>query len=775
MKTIKEWLKSVENPILRKVLLMRYDEKFVQINLYKDSLADSILSAFQWNLTVESYDFWENVYDDLINSNESQTFNAKYPVMQIEWLDENECIHCETEEEAYQIGKLVNSETTPEKDMCYYRNGSVYYISRIHFNHQTYPAKLFIKQENKMENLLEEAKKRYPIGCRFKDCISAIAQESWGTGVNNLKQDPNIRIICQVKSEYGVATSHVYYNSKWAEYIEVFGFKVGDVVDVNILEKWCTQNNNWLNSKTNKWCTNNSNLSELVDGNILEITKIQYINDAISFTFNSKGCIKLCVKAEGLREFINSKQKQMKTLTELPEYFVVKQDESNPLWQKYIDWLNKTYHNDHTGCKQAYYGFDGRRSSCCFFNIENFNNNPTIITLEQWNSIVNKPKFEVGKWYRLKYHKTSYGRCSNSILKSNYMDYDALISNGNFSNQKGSCDTRDDRLELIIDLSEIQQYLLNGHVDKWFTIENLSEGKCAVINDGTVEELQLVLNTAFPKDDCCWENKKIRNQIMSYKYVVKHKSEDGLWDTTVVEPIIPTQSVKLFIKQLQNENFTNMQVQILTLGQLKSLYKLDTCKEWQSIISDYIAKSYLLYDECKINIEQKDIEYAQKHCNKKQLQLLKDAGLKFEEECPYKIGDWVVVTCPGKQYIEQIETISINPLYITTKNALAGIDNNIRLATLEEIKYAQIEWDKLKTGSVVKIKLTDNVCGNKTEGFNYNKPFDIVYYNTLHCIFENHFLKKALLDKYITVHQTGKFLAFNATNTIDFISEVISY
>lgn len=28
---------------------------------------------------------------------------------------------------------------------------------------------------------------------------------------------------------------------------------------------------------------------------------------------------------------------------ELPKYFVIKRDASNPLWQKYINWLNETY------------------------------------------------------------------------------------------------------------------------------------------------------------------------------------------------------------------------------------------------------------------------------------------------------------------------------------------------------------------------------------------------------------------------------------------------
>lgn len=32
-----------------------------------------------------------------------------------------------------------------------------------------------------------------------------------------------------------------------------------------------------------------------------------------------------------------------------------------------------------------------------------------------------------------------------------------------------------------------------------FTIQDLTNGKCAVINDGTLDELKEVLNLAFPK------------------------------------------------------------------------------------------------------------------------------------------------------------------------------------------------------------------------------------------------------------------------------------
>ena len=82
----------------------------------------------------------------------------------------------------------------------------------------------------------------------------------------------------------------------------------------------------------------------------------------------------------------------------LPKYFVIKKDETNPLWKKYITWLNKTY-NTYWGSLFEYYGFDG--SKCCggtnaVDNIKYFENNPTLLTLEQWDEIVNPKTLKAG-------------------------------------------------------------------------------------------------------------------------------------------------------------------------------------------------------------------------------------------------------------------------------------------------------------------------------------------------------------------------------------------
>ena len=71
----------------------------------------------------------------------------------------------------------------------------------------------------------------------------------------------------------------------------------------------------------------------------------------------------------------------------LPKYFVIKKCD-NPLWSKYINWLNKTYDEKCAGNLLWYYGFDGMMNY--YSDLYYFRNEPTLLTLEQWDECVNK-------------------------------------------------------------------------------------------------------------------------------------------------------------------------------------------------------------------------------------------------------------------------------------------------------------------------------------------------------------------------------------------------
>lgn len=301
MKTIKEWFESVENAIFRKVLLMRYNNSEEPVT----HLIQAIWMGINFSDTVEGFDFWKNVWNELQTSKESPTFNAKYPVMQVEWLDVNECIWCETEEEKKYIQTLLY-----QNDIKYGGTGHIdredyYYLPKCHWmdvktfnpkNYIIYPAKLFIKDMK--QDLLEEAKRRYPIGCIIKTDddrlilkVKSIEQFgeyliAYGDLINKLGY-----------YDYGgkkysfipYKSSVLYVNNQWAEYVEVFGFKVGDVIDKDILNKWEHEER-----FKDKWKLKNIDWSFNP-----EIQNINYIDNHICL--NLRG---IWIKAEGLREFI---------------------------------------------------------------------------------------------------------------------------------------------------------------------------------------------------------------------------------------------------------------------------------------------------------------------------------------------------------------------------------------------------------------------------------------------------------------------------------------
>lgn len=71
-----------------------------------------------------------------------------------------------------------------------------------------------------------------------------------------------------------------------------------------------------------------------------------------------------------------------------------------------------------------------------------------------------------------------------------------------------------------------------------FTIEDLRQGRCAVINDGTLEELREVLGLAFPND------KSVVASYISYRYFTV--MDKNYWDCWT-QISLPKQSVKDFL------------------------------------------------------------------------------------------------------------------------------------------------------------------------------------------------------------------------------------
>ncbi len=84
-----------------------------------------------------------------------------------------------------------------------------------------------------------------------------------------------------------------------------------------------------------------------------------------------------------------------------------------------------------------------------------------------------------------------------------------------------------------------------------YTIEDLTNGKCAVINDGTVEELRMVLEKAFPLDNY---------QLKGYNRYYFNRDSNKFWSSNNLGTTLPSVSVKEFFKQITNKNMDELKI-----------------------------------------------------------------------------------------------------------------------------------------------------------------------------------------------------------------------
>lgn len=156
----------------------------------------------------------------------------------------------------------------------------------------------------------------------------------------------------------------------------------------------------------------------------------------------------------------------------------------------------------------------------------------------------------------------------------------------------------------------------------------------------------------------------------------------------------------------------NMQIQKLTLGQLKDLYNESGCSDWRNRIVAIINDNVLAKDDSLITIKDEDITYARQNASESQLKLLKAAGIKFEDEKKYKEGDWVTFTkdwagCFLKGDVKQLTLSDLGDLHVN-KSMVYGIEDlstYFRPATEEEIAKARCPY---KDGDLLWVKNFNN-------------------------------------------------------------------
>jgi hypothetical protein len=97
-----------------------------------------------------------------------------------------------------------------------------------------------------------------------------------------------------------------------------------------------------------------------------------------------------------------------------------------------------------------------------------------------------------------------------------------------------------------------------------YTIQDLADGKCLLINNDTLLELQTVLKLAFPNDP-----KEINGNAYYYG-----RKNDGEWSSVMIDHTLPIQSVKNFLyPDRETENVTKVKIEFSLTDLMKMIQK----------------------------------------------------------------------------------------------------------------------------------------------------------------------------------------------------------
>lgn len=219
----------------------------------------------------------------------------------------------------------------------------------------------------------------------------------------------------------------------------------------------------------------------------------------------------------------------------LPEKWCVELKNDN--WKILFNWAGFTWEWNMCASK---YVFSNKTHG-----VTNFDNY-TEITFEQFKKYVLKEEeFKIGDWVTF----------TSEINNCNYTSKIKNISCGAY------CILENNIQPLKKIIRKATQEEIDMVTKKEFTIQDLAEGRCAVINDDSLSNLNLVLKAAFPYD-----NDVIIGRALYYGIRKYSNGKSWYWYD---ETELPKQSVKTFLKQLNN----NKQMEIIGYKLIKPEYK----------------------------------------------------------------------------------------------------------------------------------------------------------------------------------------------------------
>lgn len=423
--------------------------------------------------------------------------------------------------------------------------------------------------------------------------------------------------------------------------------------------------------------------------------------------------------------------------------FLIKVDVDNPLWQKFKGWIRKEHglHTDkevfQTGNLVGMY-----KGSSVFVDSLDMNViDVPVITLEEWDRLVNG--FVLPEKWCIRADSNSsvptwFNKSSQTLSTYNnqggYLHFPSTLYRHSFRDiQSGyteitleqfkkyvlkektePCSYAEDPLKYCVgmdpaigaDSMSVNVFNALGvplkyftHADNMkyplttdecfkrvYTIKDLSEGRVAVINDGTRKELGTVLKEAFPEDKSGVNG--------GDKYYFRFSNKSSFWrgnDKTD----LPTQSVKEFYKQLKTEKMDNRFPFKLSVVDAQRIID-SACPSWKEKLAEKWG-TQILVDKL-VTVSEQFYNNMRGACTEPQNKLFDEIFGKDVEQ--FKVGDWVVWTgldtyvgrinkaCPSfpgcwNIRLDKSDRGSYTSCHVT----------NLRKATPEEIAKAQCPYE----------------------------------------------------------------------------------
>ena len=398
--------------------------------------------------------------------------------------------------------------------------------------------------------------------------------------------------------------------------------------------------------------------------------------------------------------------------------------------------------NDSTYLTNCFAGVISNISNICIEEIDNYGRK----VYTEWDKnifleacdIKIISEFIIDKWYKYNNidNENYYIKCKGhnknnskvvgeTITNGLYLEYDYWSSE--------TCIKKALDNGPLTDLTEIQEYLPDYHIDKFKSEFTLPEKWCIL----RTKENANIINSFFNKP----ENNKIR---FFYYSIIDYLTSDHINAESWVAASsckpdkyteITLEQFKKYILKQDNMNATDINKTFPFRLDPRSAQRIIdiACSTWKSKLASMWAHNMVLGKP--VEISESFYKEMRSACTNEQHKLFDYIFGKDVEKCPYKVGDWIVVNNIVVK-ITEIRENSYHICWIThTPNANTGggisfkaYKDSIRLATSEEIAKSNCPY---KDGELIWVKTNGVWILRYSNGKITSSGDAEVYYNQL--------------------------------------------